>query len=166
MNKKVAAPSIQLTQQEIERTITEALTQLSAKMQQEAGTLSEKFTQEVNTMVRDLSDKIKTELQDLGKQTRTVSIEELQGGARADDGKVYAFQLEDLPGVYKEGKKKRKEKQKHPTPRDKEHNKDLPDFWRHNFDYGESPYMNIGFIEKITDKPPFKKKKVKKSNDK
>lgn len=168
MSKKIAAPSIQLTQQEIERTITDTLSQLSAKMQQEAATLSEKFTQEVNKMVQDLSTKIKTELQDLGQQTRTVSIEELQGGAGADDGKVYAFQLEDLPGVYKEGKRKKKRKQKHqhPTPRDKEHNKDLPDFWRRNFDYGESPYMNIGFIEKITDKPPFKKKKNKKSKEK
>lgn len=51
----------------------------------------------------------------------------------------------------------------HPTPRDGEHNKDLPDFWRKNYDYGESPYMHIDEIEKITDKPPLaKKKRVKK----
>jgi len=48
---------------------------------------------------------------------------------------------------------------KHPCPRGKKENKDLPDFWRKNFDYGESPYMNIGFIEKITDKPSKKKRK-------
>jgi hypothetical protein len=53
----------------------------------------------------------------------------------------------------------KKKKQEHPTPRDSEHNKDLPDFWRRNYDYGESPYMHLDEIEKITDKPPFKKKK-------
>ena len=68
----------------------------------------------------------------------------------------------DVPGVVKEsGKKKKRKKKEHPTPRGKEHTKELPDFWRKNFDYGESPYMNIGFIENITDKP--KKKKKKKS---
>ena len=54
---------------------------------------------------------------------------------------------------------KRKTKKKHPTPRDSEHNKDLPDFWRRNFDYGESPYMNLELIKKITDRPKHKKKK-------
>lgn len=52
-------------------------------------------------------------------------------------------------------------KQKHPTPRDSEHNKDLPDFWRRNLDYGESPYMHIDCIEKITDRPRRRKRKRK-----
>lgn len=52
-----------------------------------------------------------------------------------------------------------KKKEKHLTPRDSEHNKDLPDFWRRNLDYGESPYMHLDSIKKITDKPPLKKKK-------
>jgi hypothetical protein len=52
----------------------------------------------------------------------------------------------------------KKKKQEHPTPRDSEHNKDLPDFWRRNLDYGESPYMHLDSIEKITDKPKKKKK--------
>jgi len=90
--------------------------------------------------------------------------------------KVHKESIYDLPGVVKDGgkkkkKQKRKTKQKgkhslepmpeHPTPRGPEHTKGLPPFWRRNFDYGESPYMNIGFIEKITDKPPIKKKKKK-----
>lgn len=69
-------------------------------------------------------------------------------------------------------KKKRKSKHslepmpEHPTPRDTKHTKKLPAFWRNNFDYGESPYMNIGFIEKITDEVPRsgKRKKRKKKS--
>jgi hypothetical protein len=59
-------------------------------------------------------------------------------------------------------KKKRKKKDKpseRPTPRDSEHTKELPDFWRKNLDYGESPYMHMDEIEKITDEVPSKKKK-------
>lgn len=58
--------------------------------------------------------------------------------------------------------KKKKKKERHLSPRDKEHNKDLPDFWRRNYDYGESPYMNLEKLEKITDKPPFSKRVKKK----
>jgi len=58
------------------------------------------------------------------------------------------------------GKKKKKER--HLSPRDSEHNENLPDFWRRNYDYGESPYMNLDKIEKITDKPPFSKRVKKK----
>lgn len=57
------------------------------------------------------------------------------------------------------GKKKKTE---HSAPRGKKENKDLPEFWRRNMDYGESPYMNLDKIEKITDKPPFSKRDKKK----
>ena len=44
--------------------------------------------------------------------------------------------------------------------------KDKPSFWLKNIDYGESPYMNIGFITEIADKPPRRKKKRKKKKSK
>lgn len=55
-----------------------------------------------------------------------------------------------------------KKDKRHLSPRDSEHNKELPDFWRKNYDYGESPYMNLEEIEKITDKPPISKRVKKK----
>ncbi|MDX1471912.1 MAG: hypothetical protein R3213_10480 [Flavobacteriaceae bacterium] len=55
-------------------------------------------------------------------------------------------------------KPKKKKKEKHLSSRDSEHNNELPDFWRKNLDYGESPYMHLDEIEKITDKVPSKKK--------
>ena len=90
-----------------------------------------------------------------------------------DDGEPIPELDEEPERMFRSAKKKKKKKKSkhslepmmdHPTPRDGEHNKDLPDFWRRNFDYGESPYMNIGFIEKITDKPPYKKKKKRKKS--
>lgn len=56
----------------------------------------------------------------------------------------------------------KKKKEEHLSPRDSEHNEELPDFWRNNYDYGESPYMNLEKLEKITDKPPFSKRVKKK----
>ena len=115
---------------------------------------------EVSNMVQSLSVKIETELEDFGRQTQQVSIEELQG-AGADDGKVYAFQLEDIPGVYKEGKKKPDSlypAPEHEVPRGDKIEDELEN-WRKNHDYLESPYMNMDIIDKITDTPPFKKKK-------
>jgi hypothetical protein len=50
----------------------------------------------------------------------------------------------------------------HPTPRDIEHNKKLPPMWRRNLDYGESPYMHIDKLDKITDEVPHGKKRKRK----
>jgi len=65
------------------------------------------------------------------------------------------------------GKKKSKHSlepmPEHPTPRDTEHNSKLPPFWRRNLDYGESPYMNLDKIKKITDEVPHGKKRKKKN---
>lgn len=44
-------------------------------------------------------------------------------------------------------------------PRGKKQNLRLPDFWRRNFDYGESPYMHLDKIKTITDKPRLSKRK-------
>lgn len=84
-------------------------------------------------------------------------VVDLLGRERADE--IYTPNA--VAGVRGSDKRKAK-KPKHLSPRDKEHNKDLPDFWRENYDYGESPYMHIDEIEKITDKPPMKKKVKKK----
>jgi len=55
----------------------------------------------------------------------------------------------------------KKKKNKHLTHRDSGYNKDLPDFWRKNYDYGESPYTNLAKIDKITDEVPNGKRKKK-----
>lgn len=54
--------------------------------------------------------------------------------------------------------KRKKDKERHPGPRDSEETKGLPDFWRKNKDYGESPYMHIDKLEKITDEVPLSKR--------
>jgi hypothetical protein len=137
----------------------------------------------VNKKQLDMGQKVEMEHTDDPEIAREIArdhlAEELKEGKDKEDQEYYTNlrkmhkdSIHDLPGVVKESKKKKKKDKKkskhslepmpdHPTPRDGEHNKDLPDFWRRNFDYGESPYMNIGFIEKITDKPPIKKKKKK-----
>lgn len=48
---------------------------------------------------------------------------------------------------------------KHLGPRGKKQNRKLPDFWRRNFDYGESPYMHMDELKTITDKPKLSKRK-------
>jgi hypothetical protein len=53
-------------------------------------------------------------------------------------------------------------KDKHLGPRGKKQNPKLPDFWRRNFDYGESPYMHMDEIKTITDRPISKRKRKKK----
>lgn len=50
-------------------------------------------------------------------------------------------------------------KDKHLGPRGKKQNKNLPDFWRRNFDYGESPYMHMDKIKTITDRPKLSKRR-------
>ena len=50
----------------------------------------------------------------------------------------------------------------HLGPRGKKQNPKLPDFWRRNFDYGESPYMHMDEIKTITDRPISKRKRKKK----
>lgn len=50
-------------------------------------------------------------------------------------------------------------KDKHLGPRGKRENKRLPDFWRRNFDYGESPYMHMDKIKTITDRPKLNKRR-------
>lgn len=47
----------------------------------------------------------------------------------------------------------------HLGPRGKKQNKNLPDFWRRNFDYLHSPYMHLDKIKKITDRPKMSKRK-------
>ena len=50
-------------------------------------------------------------------------------------------------------------KDKHLGPRGKKQNKKLPDFWRKNFDYLESPYMHLDEIKTITDRPKLSKRR-------
>jgi len=137
----------------------------------------------VNKTQLDKGQKVEMEHTDNPEIAREIArdhlAEELKDGKEKEDqtyytdlAKMHKDSVYDLPGVVREGKKKKHKSKhslepmpKHPTPRDTEHSKDLPPFWRRNFDYGESPYMNIGFIEKITDKPPCKKKKKKKKSD-
>lgn len=69
----------------------------------------------------------------------------------------------DLPGVVKESKKKGKHSlyptPEHPAPRGEGK---LPPFWKRNLDYpGESPWVNMDLLKKITDQLPKKKKRKK-----
>jgi len=50
-------------------------------------------------------------------------------------------------------------KDSHLGPRGKEQNNKLPDFWRRNFDYGESPYMHMDEINTITERPKLSKRR-------
>lgn len=129
----------------------------------------------VNKKQLDMGQKVEMEHTDDPEIAREIArdhlAEELKEGKEKEDHEYYTNlrkmhkdSVYDLPGVVRESKKKkrkqkRKQKHEHPTPRDGEHTEGLPSFWRKNLDYGESPYMNIGFIDKITDKPPIKKKK-------
>jgi hypothetical protein len=163
MSKKIAQNTVDVKKEEINRAVSDALTNLNTKMQAATSQLTEQVTRELETMVTSLTKEIETKVNELKGQTVTVSPQQMQ--------QMQTAEL-DLPGVVKESKKKKKKKSKHsidepmdhPTPRQTEETEGLPPFWRRNFDYGESPYMNIGFIEKITDKPPIKKKKKKKKS--
>lgn len=204
--------AIEFKQREINKSVSDALTDLNKKMQMATKQLSDQVEKELANIVNNLKGEVNqkvNEIKSLMPDTTTtvtqtakdkisggkgdeldeddVDKEELKKGIKvelehtddedlaeeiaidhlAEDPEYYTNLAKvhkesfDLPGVVKEGKKKKKKKQEHPTPRGKEHTKDLPEFWRQNFDYGESPYMNLGFIDKITDKPPYKKKKKK-----
>lgn len=98
-------------------------------------------------------------------QKMWAKMQDAVGGGTEDDDEYNSVagvrgstKTNDLFVATAKGKKK---KQKHLTPRDSEHNKDLPDFWRKNYDYGESPYMNLDKIDKITDEVPHGKRKKK-----
>jgi hypothetical protein len=164
MNKKIAQQNtIDFKRDEINRAVNDALTNLNTKMQAATRQLNEQITKELNTIVTNLSKEVETKVNEIKS---LIPVAPAQQGTTADL---------DLPGVVKESGKKKKQKKKqkrkskhsidepmdHPLPRDTEDTDGLPPFWRRNFDYGESPYMNIGFIEKITDKPPIKKKRKK-----
>lgn len=143
MRKKAQQPEIEVKKKELNDLITKTLSDLKTKMDSALANLNTQVAREVNTMTENLQKEIAEKLREIGTKSITVSPQQMANLQTADD-KFAA---------------KKRHKQKHLYTRDSEHNKDLPDFWRSNYDYGESPYMNIEKIEKITDKPPYKKKK-------
>jgi hypothetical protein len=158
--KKLSQQTIDVKREELKKAVYNALTNLDTKLKEHQQRAAAGYAKEINTLLDNLNQIVDTKIEELRGQTITVSPQKMQQ-MKADDMESEA--MYDLPGVVKESKKKKKKKkERHPTPRDTDHNENLPPFWRRNFDYGESPYMNIGFIEKITDKPPYKKKKKKK----
>jgi len=71
--------------------------------------------------------------------------------------------LSEDPKYYTNLKKVHQDaRDRHLGPRGKTQNPELPDFWRRNFDYGESPYMHMDKIKTITDRPISKRKRKKK----
>jgi len=54
----------------------------------------------------------------------------------------------------------------HLGPRGIKQNKKLPDFWRRNLDYGDSPYMHMDELKTITDRKISKRKRKKLTKDK
>jgi len=159
---------VDVKRDELKKLVSDSLTQLNTTMQQTpAANITEQLNTQLTNIVQNLSREIDTKLNEI-KSLQVAPAATQPGGmtqSQADDGATRSAYYQGGGGVNKPTPKKRKYKGKtppHPTPRDKEHNKDLPDFWRRNYDYGESPYMNLEKLEKITDKPPYKKKRRKK----
>lgn len=133
--KKYAQNTVDVKSQELQKVISDALGQLNIKMTQATQQLTEQVARSMQDMVTNLQREVQQKLQELKGQTVTLTSEQLRGAAASVD----------LPGVVREGKK-------HPLPRDNKDNADLPDFWRENLDLGESPYLYIDKLTKITDK--------------
>lgn len=71
--------------------------------------------------------------------------------------------LAEDPKYYTKLKKVHQDaKDKYLGPRGKRQNPKLPDFWRRNLDYGESPYLYMDKLKTITDKPTISKRKKRK----
>jgi len=92
---------------------------------------------------------IKVELEHTGNKdmAQEIALDHL-----AEDPKYYT----NLKKVHQDAR------DNHLGPRGKKQNPKLPDFWRRNFDYGESPYMHMDEIKTITDRPISKRKRKKK----
>jgi len=92
---------------------------------------------------------IKVELEHTGDKdmAQEIALDHL-----AEDPKYYT----NLKKVHQDSR------DSHLGPRGKKQNPELPDFWRRNFDYGESPYMHMDEIKVITDRPISKRKRKKK----
>jgi len=163
---KKQSADIATVQKDLQLVITNSLNNLDDKMEVATKKLTDQVTRELNLITNNLYMKVEQSMAELGRSTMPLNQEQ-QKTMKADY---------DIPGVVKESAKNKKNTKgphgsgrknkgdkcsKKPGPRGKSDTKELPDFWRKNFDYGESPYMNIGFIENITDKPKKKKKKKK-----
>ena len=159
------------------------MTELNNMMQQLQGSVGK-----MNDMMRAV-EQLETQvgqLEQMRMQTQQATQQQTQQGVQqAEDGAIdwrtllgkgwakivdlvgpdapYEVETENAVAGVRGSDKKKPKRPKHLSPRDKEHNKDLPDFWRKNLDYGESPYMHIDKLEKITDDVSLpRRKKTKK----
>lgn len=151
LSKRAATELVLQNVQQVKTQINEAINGLNTTMQQVQNGV--KQMQALMENVRQLDVQVRS-LQQAQKVQQDAAQKAQQQAQTTTAGLVLA-------------KKKRKKKDKsseHPTPRDSEHNEKLPDFWRKNLDYGESPYMHMDKIEKITDEVPHGKRKKRKED--
>lgn len=127
-------PTIDVKRDEIKKLVSDSLTQLNTAMEQAMGNLTQQITGQLNTIVQNLSTEVERKLNELKGAIFTVDPQQAQQTQQADR----------FLDITKESKKKKKKSPhslypapEHPTPRDTEHTKELPPFWRRNFDYGE-----------------------------
>ena len=156
--KKISQDSVDFKRDELKKLISDSLSGLNTKMQQATQKLTQQVTTEMNNLVNILEKEVEKKMNEVKSliTPQQTSTQETQPQAGTQTASY------DLPGVVKNSKKPKHSLEKampHPLPRDTKDTKELPAFWRQNYDYGESPYMNIEKLDKITDKPPFKKKK-------
>lgn len=133
--KKQAIDTIDLKKQELQGTINDALRMLNTKLQEAVKELTNKATQEMEKIVTDLKDTVEL------KMNEAKSLINQQ--PRGTTAPAQPAQVDDNLG--KNAKKKKL------SPRDTEDNSDLPEFWRKNKDLGESPYLYMEELSKITD---------------
>ena len=138
MKKQSQNPTIDVKHKEIQVLIASLLQQLSLAMDQTKNDI-DKTNKNMHKMFNDLSNKIKIKIQEI-------------------KGPVITLTTSTGQNMVKIGKKKKP----HLSVRIKEDNPDLPDFWRKNYDYLESTYMNLDKVKKITDKPKKRKPRLSK----
>ena len=135
--KKIAVTmeQIRFKQEEVKKLLNDNLTKLRGLINPNMSQtqIAVKMNEIIAPMIRDINQKV-LELASLKTQT-TQSATPTTPSA-ADDAK-----------------------DSHLGPRGKKQNKKLPDFWRRNFDYGESPYMHMDKIKTITERPKLSKRR-------
>lgn len=131
-------------------------------LEQTKGNITERLNLSLQQMQNIMSDETISQAEKNSRISQIVQNLSRDIGSEIDKVKemVNSMPRIESPAIDdKSASKREKKKVRHLSPRDTRDNKKLPAFWRKNYDYGESPYMHMDKIEKITDKPQKSKKK-------
>lgn len=120
----ITLEQVKFKQEEIKKILIDTLAKIHAAINPSTGI--NQISAQVGTLLNAMSEEINRKVLEmvslnLALQQQLASIQ--QQPAQADDGAA---------------------------PRGKKQNKNLPDFWRRNCDYGESPYMHMDKMKTIT----------------